>query len=413
MLLLAFYFFHVLPEFSDFLFVFGFQELAVDVLFSAFHYNTRLKMHEQRLAVPEWSWSGFDVQMCYGLKSVERSASQAASPWSIRHCAMHHTFDIGHARMNWIVIKGNRDMENRIQDATSKSEGESSYSFDKIDRVFAAALDIHLLFCDWSTENWRWYIQYLENELELLTEGALTKNADTPVPPKVGPDVRAELNRTNTGATQDTQRSRVLSFPRGLVKRKTMTESVISVAPVPEKATFITETGKIQPRPPGWTEPGSRNHRRLVSRDDWGQQKIFFSTLQYVHDLEEKANEIAVVLRLNLKIMSQLRDFYIHLFAASPDHETLKVLKDKCSYELRQFEHRLDQKSSEVDLQIIRVEAFLRKLNDRKALVKLSSVRWAFDLRDHSFMPFSIMRTPKSINIWLKLQKSQTGTCCI
>ena len=370
MLLLAFYFFQVIPEFLEFLFLFGHQEQAVDLYFNAFRHNSRLRTQEQSLKVPEWSWSGFELQMCYGLKSVERSAGQTASPWSIRHCAIHHTFDMAYLRTVWIFIKGNKTMESRIRSATDNYGPEVLSSFNKIDSAFAAALGVHLLLCDWSAENWRWYIKFLEQELDCLTQGAMTKNADIPVQPKVGNEIIASFSRRDTQRTQDAQRNRAFSFPRAFSRNGTQAMDTVPTTAVHEKATFTTLSGKKQPLPPGKTGSALNIPERPVHLDSWGQQEILFSDLQDVQDLEEKANETILVLKLNLNVMTQLKDYYVNLFATSSVHETLKTLKKNCRYDLDHFKRRIDHTQSEINLQILRVEALSRKLTDRKALVR-------------------------------------------
>ena len=373
MLLLAFYFLQVLPGYLDFLYLFGRQEQSVDLYFSAFRHNSRLRMQDQGLKIPEWSWSGFELQMCYGLKSVERSTGQSPPTWSIRHCAIHHTFDLTYVRTSWIFIKGNKEMETRIRSATGSCEPEVSSSFNHIDRAFVAALGIHLLICDWSAENWRWYIKFLEQELDHLTQGAITKNADIPVSPKVGHDIIASLSRRDTQRTQDTQRNRVFSFPRTFSRSGTQATDTVPTTAVREKPTFKTLRGnKVQPLPPGKSESALYQPERRVRFDSWGQQEFFFSDLQDINNLEEKANETVLVLKLNLDVMAQLKDFYVGLLATSSPHDTLETLKEKCKYDLDHFKRCIDQTQSEINFQILRVEALLRRLTDRKGLVRLS-----------------------------------------
>ena len=413
MLLLAFYFFQVIPDFLDFLFLFGRQEQAVDLYFSAFRHNSRLRAQEQSLKVPEWSWSGFELQMCYGLKSVERSPRQTASPWSIRHCAIHHTFDMAYVRTNWIFIKGNKNLESRIRPAIDNYGPEVLSSFNKMEKAFAAALGVHLLLCDWSAENWRWYIKFLEQELDCLTQGALTKNVDIPVSPKVGNDIIASLSRRDTQRTQDTHRSRAFSFPRAVSRNGSQATGTMPTTAVREKATFTTPMGKKKLLPPGKTGSALNIPERPVRLDRWGQQKIFFSDLQDIHDLEEKANETILVLKLNLNVMTQLKEYYVDLFAIPSVHETLKTLKKKSKYDLDHFKRSIDHTQNEINLQILRVEALLRKLIDRKALVRSSLVYHSFCLQYGSFTPLLTSRTPKSISSWPSMRRWQIETCCI
>ncbi|KAL9032469.1 MAG: hypothetical protein Q9214_007957, partial [Letrouitia sp. 1 TL-2023] len=356
-----------MPEFLDFLFLFGRQEQAVDLHFSAFRQNSRLHTQEQGLTIPEWSWSGFELQLCYGLKSVEPSAGQTASSWSIRHYAIHHTFDIVYVRTSWILIKGNKDMESRIRAATSTCKPNEFSSFDNIDSAFVAALGVHLLLCAWSAENWRWYIKSLEQELDRLTHGAMIKNADIPVNPRVGNDVIQSLTRRDTQRTQGTHR-RTFSFPRTLSRSGTQASDAIAMPAIPQKATFTTPRGKKQPLPPGRKEPALDEPEKTVRLNSLGQQEYSFSDLQDVYDLGEKVNETVSILKLNLSVMTQLKEYYVNIFSTSSVHAKIDSLKEKCKHNLDHFRGSIDQTQSDLNFQILRVETLLRNLIERKAL---------------------------------------------
>lgn len=383
MLLLAFYFLQIIPEFLDFLFLFGRQEQAMDLYFSAFRQNSRMHTQEQGLTIPGWSWSGFELQLCYGLKSVEPSAGQTALPWSIRHYAIHHTFDIVYVRTSWILIKGNKDIENRIRAATSTRTPNEFSSFDNINSAFVAALGIHLLLCAWSAENWRWYIKSLEQELDRLTHGVKTKNADIPMNPRVGQDVIESFTRRDTQRTQGTPRNRTFSFPRTLSRSGTQASDTVAMTAVPQKATFTTLRGKKQPLPPGMKGPASDGPEKPVRLNSVGQQEFSFADLQDVYDLEEKANETVSVLKLNLSVMTQLKEYYVNLFSTSSVHANLDSLKEKCQYNLDHFRGRIDQIQSDLNFQTLRVEALLRKLIERKALVRPFQVSFSFGIFTH------------------------------
>ncbi|KAI4211270.1 MAG: hypothetical protein LQ351_005954 [Letrouitia transgressa] len=321
----------------------------MDLYFSAFRQNSRMHTQEQGLTIPGWSWSGFELQLCYGLKSVEPSAGQTALPWSIRHYAIHHTFDI-------------------VAATSTRTPNEFS-SFDNINSAFVAALGIHLLLCAWSAENWRWYIKSLEQELDRLTHGVKTKNADIPMNPRVGQDVIESFTRRDTQRTQGTPRNRTFSFPRTLSRSGTQASDTVAMTAVPQKATFTTLRGKKQPLPPGMKGPASDGPEKPVRLNSVGQQEFSFADLQDVYDLEEKANETVSVLKLNLSVMTQLKEYYVNLFSTSSVHANLDSLKEKCQYNLDHFRGRIDQIQSDLNFQTLRVEALLRKLIERKALL--------------------------------------------
>ena len=152
----AFTYFQVMPEFLDFLLLFGEQEHTQDLYYSGFSQRTRLTGVELGTKVDTRNWSGRDMQVCYSLKSVEPSPFQAHWPWSIRHCAVHHSFDAENIRSTWLVTKGDNLIEERIKLATSEKEAPMGKpAFETIDKVFGGALTTHLILYDWLSENWR------------------------------------------------------------------------------------------------------------------------------------------------------------------------------------------------------------------------------------------------------------------
>ena len=174
MLTLAFTYHQVMPGFLDLVYSFGRQEYAQDFHFSVFQEDTRLSESDRGLKVPELGWSGRDIRMGYGLKSVEPSTSQQDWPWSIRHCAVHHSCDVVSGRATWIVIKGNHLMKDRIESATESQNLPQISNFNTVDRAFASTLATHLIICDWAGDNWRWYINFLEEEFQSTTRGTLS-----------------------------------------------------------------------------------------------------------------------------------------------------------------------------------------------------------------------------------------------
>lgn len=99
-----------------------------------------------------------------------------------------------------------------------------------------------------------------------------------------------------------------------------------------------------------------------------------FSHLQHIQDTEEKANETVLVLNLNKNVISQLKRYYISIFESE---ELPEDIRRKCQDDLTHFERRIDGITSDMALQISRVEALLRSLADRKSLVnKFHHLSW-------------------------------------
>ena len=368
--MLAFTYFQVMPQFVELLMLFGEQEHAQDLYCSGFYQHTRLAGLEYGTKADVRNWSGRDMQICYSLKSVEPSPSQAHWPWSIRHCAVHHGFDAENIRSTWLIIKGDNLIEQRIKLATSGKEGPMGKpAFETIETAFGAALTTHLILCDWSAENWRWYIKFLEERFEKLTGESITTNADVPVSPVNGFDTK-KLRRTDTSNTIQTQRfRRVFSFPPS-IRTQTQTFENRPMTPTErEPRTQIHQNpgGKKQPMPPGWkgdvpATPGSPS----VKRDRYGQQIFSFEDLQDVQHLKERANETVLVLRLNLNVIMQLKQHYISITECK---ELPEKISHNCKWELISFGRWIDGIIKNLELQILRVESLLCSLTDRKTLV--------------------------------------------
>ncbi len=368
--MLAFTYFQVMPEFLDFLFAFGKQVHAQDLYCSGFRQLTCLTKSEVGLCIPELGWSGRGYQVCYSLKSVEKSGIQQDWPWSVRHCAAHHSFDIATVRSTWIIIKGDQLMERRINSATSDRGPTEFSSFQTIEKAFAAGLATHLLLCDWSTENWRWYIKFLEDKLQEMTRETITINADVPLSPGAEADYFTMQPRQMTSKTKRTTKSSFSVFSRERIQSNENFELLLDKKPLPPSRTYTNPDGVKQPLPPGFTMDGSQSPRpETLPYENYGQQQFSFSDLQKTQDIEEKANETALVIRLNLNVISQMRRYYQSIVQS---REFPNDLSHKCIGEMARFGCRIDDIESDMQLQILRVEALIQLLAERKTLVGIT-----------------------------------------
>lgn len=363
----------VVPEFLNLLFPLGEREIAQDFYSNGFYQHTNLSSTTPSLQLPVRAWSGHDFKICYSLKSVEPSESQTGWPWSIRHCAVHHAFDVSNVRSTWLVVKGNQLIEKRISSATSGRGPPEFSSYGTLDRALAAAFATHLLVTDWSAENWRWYINFLEEKFGALTQGAISIDADVPTHPVVMEDQFASVPRTNTQTTNRSPIARVLSpkLFRASTQKTDISLALTELQDSPSQRIHVNpRSGKKQPLPPGKsivaTQPS--DNKPSFQYDAYGQRQFNFRHLQDVQDLEESANETILVLKLNLNIYKQISAFYRSLF----EHGELPkdTIEQKCKSDLLRFERRIQGIESQTDAQIIRVEALLRLMADRKRLVR-------------------------------------------
>ena len=75
----------------------------------------------------------------------------------------HHQFDVVDGTTLWIVTRGGHDIKDRVQGLTGKDGRIEDRTFQTTEECFRSCLAVHLLFGQWSMEEWRWYIQWLED----------------------------------------------------------------------------------------------------------------------------------------------------------------------------------------------------------------------------------------------------------
>lgn len=167
----------VMPVYLDFIFVFGAQTEARDRRFTGFREQTVLSDPPRGLAISDLGRSGRKYQLCYNLKTVSLKSEDpkniSLSEWSIQPAAIHHQFDVVYGTTLWIVTKGGQDLLERYKSLTGKDGRPENKAFGTLEDSFRSSLAPHLLFCHWSTENWRWHILWLEAVIEKETSMAI------------------------------------------------------------------------------------------------------------------------------------------------------------------------------------------------------------------------------------------------
>ena len=366
MLTLCFTYFRVMPEFIAFLFPFGFQSYAQDFYFSGFRQRTQLAEHLRDTAPSRPVDKR--LQICCSLKSVEPSDSDE---WSIRHCAVHHSFDMKEVRTSWIFVKGNELMKQRIESATSGRGPFEASDFKSMDRAFEASLETHLIFCDWSAENWRWYINFLEDRFQNMTRRTFSAPVHVPIVPAVDTEQFTQTPRTNTGKT-DSSKFSVFSRTQTQMTGERSPKPAIKHRLSAPQTYMNPDTGISQPLPPDEDdddddeEPESALKPSDIKAEDENQE-FSFGRLRKVHKLAEKANEAVLVLKQNIVVLSQLKQYYR---SVSRRKDFPKALADSCKDAIDGFELHMDGLEYDMQTQILRLEALLRLLEDRKTLVK-------------------------------------------
>ncbi|KAL8811715.1 MAG: hypothetical protein Q9200_001578 [Gallowayella weberi] len=163
----------VMPCYLEFVSVFRLSKYARELRFSGFREQVALHDHAVSSAVPSLGRSGRQIQLCYNLKGVARITTEKTLLWSIRQAAFHHQFDVITGNTVWIVTKGNLDIKKKIQALTGQNGRVEDRSFETPEQCLRSSLAVHLLHCHWSMENWRWYVQFLEDQVDHETDIAV------------------------------------------------------------------------------------------------------------------------------------------------------------------------------------------------------------------------------------------------
>ena len=334
MLLLLLTYHQIMPAFLDFVFPFGVNEHAQDFHFSQFRCEDTLTEVGGDLAVPDLERSGREIRLCYSLRSVEPSEGQRYWPWSIRQCAVYHSIDVDTGHSIWVIMKGNQLMKSRVM-STTESHATQSSPADPLCHAFASSLISHLLLADWSGENWRWYINHMENVLQGTTRHALSATVSS-LPP---------AESSYKGET-------LVPIERGSPQHS-----------LPEKSGALQPP--LPPELPGVAGPSFRDNEVEEKAD----KQFSFEDLQKLQSLEEKANESDLVLKTNIGILQELRAQYGTVISSAgfPSH-----VRQECSKDVLQFTRHLASAEHNLVLQRSRIETLMRLLADRKSLVSTS-----------------------------------------
>jgi hypothetical protein len=428
MLAFLFSYHQVMPAFLDFIFPFGKQEYARDFYFSGLREESRLGAKRKGIEIPQLGRSGTEIQLSYNLRSVEQSNGEPDIPWSIRNAAVYHSFDIKTGRSLWINVKGNKLIKNRVLEASGLP---SMSKLESRSEAFSASLATHLLFCDWSSEGWRWYINDLEDRLQALTRNALATQIEqdpAPIPPPVpfpmSPQARrgSFLPPSRSATTQSLQMStccpealspRVLSrattlfdpsdhsaiSPKECYTQKNGLEAGIvhgqgaarSLRPTCHSLKGATgrslrfwewcsakdsslgskSTEKLEPVTPalsGKMAPPELPPTMSNNVDQTTNEAFTFRDLKRIQYIEEKAQDALLVLKLNVEVLEELRQHY----AYSTRHAEFPTeIKHQCEADLARFDKCVRGVEKDLRMMQSRTETLLHLVANRSNLVSM------------------------------------------
>ncbi|KAH8887378.1 hypothetical protein GQ53DRAFT_726202 [Thozetella sp. PMI_491] len=166
-----------MPDYLDFMMIFGRQNDARDLRFSGFREQNNLRHATSGHTEAGLARSGRQYQICFNLKGVtlasESMLNPSTSEWSIRQAAIYHRFDVVEGNAVWLVTKGRQDLKDRYKELTGDKARPEDKSFGTVEECFRSSLSALLLFCHWAMEDWHGYIKWLDNTIDAQTEMAL------------------------------------------------------------------------------------------------------------------------------------------------------------------------------------------------------------------------------------------------
>ena len=344
-----------MPEYIDFVLSFGERHIADDFYSPGFRQRTYLTSPHYGSGNLPSVVGAKRFQICYTLKSVEPSDTDG---WSIRQCAIHHTFDLTTGQIAWAVVKGNDLIKRRIESAAGDGGSLQAVNFHTIDRAFEASLRTHLFFCDWSIEHWRWYLNSLEKKFQETAGNALSA--------PINADQFRMRSRTNTQVTAKSKQS-ILDRILTPTSYKDSIPPAANYHPQASRTYLNPETGYVQPQPPAEDEDDDGDQPGLdASNPDDETRDFSFGRLRNVHGIARNVDEALLVLKQNIVVLAQLKAYYGRI---SRRKKFPTEVASSCGDAIEDFQSWVEGIENDMQMQVLRLGTLLTLIEDRKTLV--------------------------------------------
>ncbi|KAL9620221.1 MAG: hypothetical protein Q9160_005230 [Pyrenula sp. 1 TL-2023] len=361
MLLWILSFFQVLPPFLEFIFPFGKRLYDIDFQFSGFRQDNRLSATLQRDAIPELGRSGQNYQICYNLKSVEPKEGQAPWPWSCRQTAVFHVFDTKTGHASWIIIKANNVVKERLKEVSEGRLKDDQTIFKDVRKMFANSLECHMAIVEWSAANWRWYINHFEEQYQELKRRTIVDKITPRAAREIASSMAVPVVQSVTPAPRRTWTLRsALSRIDTPNAPAPVPIPLQPVQPLPLSVSVPEDPPELPPDlPPGYD--GSQDK----PTDNKGQE-YEIDELQRAQNVESNASEAILVLKSNIHILSQLRNYYDQL-PNSPDLEP--GFSDSFRTSVSSFLERIQMIRSDLQIHLDRLETIAKLVAECRNLL--------------------------------------------
>lgn len=157
-----------MPAYLDLLLTFSINDNVRDMKHSSFREQTSLGKPQASIVSSSLGRSGQHFQICYTLKGAvfKDVLDVSQEEWTIRQAAVHHQFDVVNGNALWIVTQSGEQLQKMFKDMTEHNEFDGDRSFGTLEDCFRSSFSTHLLSCAWSSQNWRRYLRWIENEMD-------------------------------------------------------------------------------------------------------------------------------------------------------------------------------------------------------------------------------------------------------
>jgi hypothetical protein len=405
-------YYQIPPSFLDFVFTFGKKINARDNHFSGLRDESRMSESSGGYSLPKMFRSGRELRLCYNFRSVEFSPTEMDMPWSIRQCAIYQSLDLETGRLLCVHVKANKVIRDRIQ---SEVTLQSQSGGGLLCTMFSVFLSTHIIMCDWSSENWRWFINDLEDRLHNVGRGAIAAPVDrlptphpSPLEPKSPTLPSSPISRATTFLSLGSPRKQSSLFSPGSLS-PIITRAGESQLPLPVQASvhsgknsmsvdgsrikgkFITlynnmrglatKTMRLDYQPTDEKEePTTITAGTLMQPPELPPnlsdidterppESLNFSDLQKVQFVEEKTQDVLLHLKLNIDTLDELRQYYQDVVQQDPMNAFPEELKIYCKDNLAKFDKRVLGVIKEIRTLQARTDNLVDMTANRKQLV--------------------------------------------
>ena len=346
--MLIFTYHQVMPCFLEFVFPFARQLYATDFHFGGFRSQLQLGGIQRGLYLPKLDWSGESLRICYNLKGPEmmKVTDPEEWPWYLGQCAVHHSFDLQTGKATWVVlVKGNVALQRQVKSATEDRKA-AGLRLESLDQSFRATLETHMIFCEWSSQSWRWYINFLYEKVHSFSNRAVFTPVEAPVP----------SSQRNSNIS--------LRYRQGRHSSNGDNSEGSSVN--------ILKNPPVNPAPPFSLENGREYLATTQAalgrsiRESSKQDALSFGDLQGLHAIEEMVNKANLGFKVNQNVLTDLKTIYGD---CEDTEDWPEAFRGICHQNVVIFAARISMIQKDMAIQQFRIEQILRLIADRKSLV--------------------------------------------